>query len=42
MTDAFQWLINLMLGDVSRLVAGILLLVSVLEVLIWFKEKIKP
>lgn len=38
MTDALQWLLDLMIGDIGRLVAGILVLASLIEFLLRFKE----
>lgn len=36
--DALQWLVDLMLGDISRLVVGMLVLYALIEVLVKFKE----
>lgn len=38
MSDALQWLLNLMIYDVGRLVMGILILISLIEFLFRFKE----
>lgn len=41
MLDATQWMIDLMIDDLGRLVAGIIILASVFELLLrvkgWFK-----
>lgn len=41
MLDVTQWMIDLMIDDLGRLVAGIIILASVLELLLrvkgWFK-----
>lgn len=38
MTDAMQWLIDLLIGDVGRLVVGLLILATVFEFIFKFKE----
>lgn len=38
MTDALFWLLYLMSDDVGRLVAGILVLIAMVEFLMHFKE----
>ena len=38
MSDALQWLLNLMLPDIGRLVAGLLVLISLIELAMKIKE----
>lgn len=42
MTDALFWLLYLLSDDFGRLVAGILVLLALIEFLIHFKEWVNP
>ncbi len=38
MNDALQWIVGLMLADISKLVAGLVVLIALIEFLARFKE----
>jgi hypothetical protein len=38
MTDALQWLIDLTLADLGKIIAGLVILALTIELVFWFRE----